>query len=157
MMPVFHNFPPPSNKHKHWSSKGEHILLSAFGLYCLHYSLDPATELTIKLDGRLHCYYGQCEKINRKSFIITMARDMEEDEPEQTLWHELTHLWQYQRGALKDVGYKWAVYKGKRFRNMEIDDPHYYKQPWEAQAQLISGRLWGMYKENCLTVRGARV
>jgi len=74
-----------------------------------------------------------------RAFEIEMHNQMDSDHYTRTLLHELWHVYQHVKGALKDK-------YGKRYwRGIDHSETDYSDQPWEIQAFQMEEELYNDY------------
>jgi hypothetical protein len=74
-----------------------------------------------------------------RAFEIELHNQMDPDHYVRTLLHELWHLYQHVKGALRDK-------RGKRYwRGIDYTETDYSDQPWEQQAFQMEDVLYDEY------------
>jgi len=63
--------------------------------------------------------------------------------------HEAVHIAQICRGDLRYLPDRITYWKGRLCRAMDADDPDYFHQPWEAEAELLGPKLRAAIVEKC--------
>ena len=74
-----------------------------------------------------------------RAFEIEMHNQMDPDHYIQTLLHELWHVYQHVKGALKDK------YGKRHWRGIDHSETDYSDQPWEIQAFQMEEQLYNEY------------
>lgn len=106
----------------------------------------PNHKLSIEVNHRglyREGVYGWCTVMDcnyrPRDFLIELHNFMTMENYTKTLMHELWHVYQHVKGALKDK-YQKRLWKGIDYTNVDYED-----QPWEIQAQQMEEILYLEY------------
>lgn len=108
-------------------------------------------DILIGIVSHLHMdVSGYCEYYNdaKVPFCIIGIAGPEEgqDDPLQTLAHEMVHAKQYARGELVNIGSTAAcLWQGKSYYWPEVSTEEYFFSPWEVEAYGLSYGLYNLY------------
>lgn len=89
-----------------------------------------------------YCSVQDCDSRPR-SFLIELHNFLSTEDYIKTLLHELWHVNQHVKGALRDK-------RGKRYwRGVDYSTTDYSDQPWEQQAFIMENVLYQEYLTEC--------